>query len=162
MINTVVLGIDPGLYKTGYGIIEHNAGNFKYIEAGVIFTERTDSLAFRLKVIFESFETIIKKFNPSLVALERLFFNKNVSSAMKVSNAIGVILLASELQNRKIIQITPTEVKKYVTGDHKADKESVKKMMLISLGLQSLSGIQDVSDALGVALAGTYKNLQMD
>jgi crossover junction endodeoxyribonuclease RuvC len=156
-MKNIVMGIDPGLYKNGYAFLKTENGKFNLVDAGVVLTPRSYELGKRLLLIYESFTELLVSYKPSYVFIEKLFFSKNVSSALQVSQAIGVIHLLLTQKEIPFFEITPVEVKKYVVGDYRADKDSVKKSILYSLGLGNISGLKDVTDAMGIALSGWFK-----
>ena len=150
-----VLGIDPGLAIVGYGLIEQlkspkDPKGYRLIEAGVIRTPAGASDPARLTMIYEELSHLIVEYQPEAMAVERLFFNQNVTTAMQVSQARGVILLAGH--NLPITSYTPLEVKRQICGYGRAGKHQVQAMIQRLLKLKALPKPDDAADALAVAL----------
>ncbi len=153
MRKDIILGIDPGFAITGYGVIIKEGKNIiKLLDYGCITTRSNQKFSERLDIIHKELEKIIKKYNPSLVAVEELFFCKNVKTALMVGHARGVILLTAMQSQIPLKELTPLQVKQGVTGYGKADKKQVQKMVQIILGLKELPTPDDAADALAVAL----------
>ncbi len=147
----IILGIDPGTATTGFGVIEKSKP-LSCLEYGVIKTEKSFTDAERLKKINKEITGIIKKYSPSIVAVESLYFFKNLKTAMPVSQAKGVILLAAAQKNLPIREFTPPQVKMAVVGYGKADKNQVQKMVKLILRLDKEPKPDDAADALAVAV----------
>jgi crossover junction endodeoxyribonuclease RuvC len=149
-----VLGIDPGLATTGYAIIQSNGpppqGRMKVLEAGVIRTPPNEPLPKRLRAIYEEVMHIIEEFRPEALAVEEVFFNQNVTTAMTVSQARGVVLLAGA--DLKVESYTPLQVKLQITGYGRAKKAQMQAMVQRLLRLKELPRPDDAADALAVAL----------
>ena len=147
------LGIDPGLALIGYGIIEEDSGRYIRIASGCISTEKHKTDSERLELIFSGLDGIIKEFSPGVLILEKLFFNKNVTTAIKIGEARGVILLAAAVNKIDIFEYTPLQIKQTVTGYGRASKQQVEKMVRLQLNLlQEKFRHDDESDALAVCL----------
>jgi len=152
-----VLGIDPGLAICGYGVLEQkNKTSSKLcelIEVGVIKTPKEASLPKRLHTIYTEVEGLIREFKPDALAVEELFFNKNTKTAMAVSQARGVVLLAASWHDELIIRsYTPLQVKQMIAGYGRAKKPQIQAMMKRLLNLHEVPKPDDASDALAVAL----------
>jgi crossover junction endodeoxyribonuclease RuvC len=147
-----ILGIDPGLASTGWGILEDAAGKIKYIDHGTIITKADQPRAERLFFIMHTIRKIIEKYKPAEAAIERLFFGKNVSSAIPVAEARGVI--SAVLAEKSIIvhELTPNSIKKGVTGIISADKSQVQEMVRIILELKDAPKPDHAADALAAAI----------
>lgn len=159
------LGIDPGTATTGFGIIEpvgDQKDNFKILKFGVIETEKNETDAQRLRVLFTDINTLIQEFKPDVVGVEKLFFTSNQTTAITVAQARGVVLLASASHSLPIIEFTPLQVKSILCGYGKADKKQVQTMVQKTFKLKSLPTPDDASDALAIALctAWQYKKSQ--
>lgn len=153
MQKKIILGIDPGFAITGYGVIIKEAKNIiKLLDYGCITTKSNQEFSERLNILHKELEKIIKKYNPSLVAVEELFFCKNVKTALMVGHARGVILLTAMQAKVPLKELTPLQVKQGVTGYGKADKKQVQKMAQIILGLKEIPRPDDAADALAVAI----------
>lgn len=148
----IILGIDPGIARTGYGIIEFIKGKYRVLEIGVIETSASLPFSKRLKQLYEELCSIIDKFSPDEIAIEELFFSKNTKTAMTVSQARGVIVLACSQKNQSIFEYTPLQVKQGITGYGKADKEQVTKMVMLILKLTQKPKPDDAADALAIAV----------
>ncbi len=148
----IVLGIDPGTALTGYGVINIvNQNKILPVAYGVINTTKTKGLSKRLHKIFIGVDHLIKKYNPDEIAVEELFFSKNVKTGISVSHARGVILLLSEMNNLELYEYKPIVVKKTVAGHGKADKKEIQKMITLLLELDKIPKPDDAADALAIA-----------
>lgn len=151
----IYLGIDPGTATTGFGIIQKTRNSkqeYDILEFGVIETPKTDSDSKRLQIIFEDLTGLIKKYKPSFIGIEKLFFATNARTAMTVSQARGVALLASEQANVPIMEFTPLQVKNTLCGYGKADKKQVQSMVQKTFNLKNIPKPDDAADALAIAL----------
>lgn len=148
----VYLGIDPGTHRVGYGAIKAEGGKFFLIEQGVIEKKEKGYTASQLPFIHEEVLSLIERVNPDEVAVEKLFFSKNQTTAMAVAEARGVILLACAERALKIREFTPNTVKQSLSGYGSADKKAVLKMVSLMLGLKDFRPIDDASDALAIAI----------
>jgi crossover junction endodeoxyribonuclease RuvC len=150
-----ILGIDPGYGIVGFGIVDYGADRkYNYVTHGVIKTSTTDTFGLRLTEIFEDMHSILNKYKPDKVCVEQLFFAKNITTAMKVAEAKGVILYSVAKYGLEAVDVTPLQVKSGLTGDGKATKTQVKQMVRTFLNQPDLKGIDDAVDALAVAIAG--------
>ncbi len=148
----IVIGIDPGMARTGYGILQKRNPYPTPIAFGCIETPGNHHPARRLLAIYEKVSELLDEYIPGHLAIEALFFSKNVTSAMHVSEARGVILLAAEEREIPITEYTPNQVKLAVTGSGRADKHQVQEMMKRLLRLQELPRPDDAADGLAIAL----------
>ncbi|MBE0492985.1 MAG: crossover junction endodeoxyribonuclease RuvC [Thiomicrospira sp.] len=156
-----ILGIDPGSRKTGFGLIESGRYHPTYVVSGVIRVEKFSG-AERLKNIFESVGQLIDQYQPSMMAIEKVFVHKNPSSAIKLGQARGVILCAAAIKNIPIIEYTPTQIKSTVVGQGHAGKEAVQFMVKQLLRLTEVPQ-EDAADALACALChDRYLSLGID
>lgn len=146
-----ILGIDPGTKRIGYGLIEKTPAGLKIIEANLFQINETEQ-AGGLPGIKKIMDALIDKFNPDLIGVEKLFFSKNQKTAMSVAEARGVIILSIAEHKIPFVEYTPNEIKTTCAGYGAADKQAVAKMVKISLHAPKLSVIDDVSDALAIAL----------
>lgn len=147
-----IIGIDPGIAIVGFGILEKRGSQLLPIQYGSIQTEAGLSVPLRLKQIFSAMENLVATYKPDEMAVEKLFFNKNVTTAFTVGQARGVILLAAELSGIPVHEYTPLQVKQAVTGYGAADKKQIQEMVRILLKLQAVPKPDDVADALGIAI----------
>ena len=155
-----IIGVDPGLASTGWGVLEYSSGKLKYINHGCIETHAGDPRGERLVYIYKSFLKILKTYNPAEAAMENLYFGKNVSSAMTVAEARGVLLLALSAHDLPVHEITPNAIKKAVAGVTTADKNQVQEMVRIILGLKEIPKPDHAADALGAAICAAHTVIQ--
>jgi crossover junction endodeoxyribonuclease RuvC len=148
----IVLGIDPGTAALGYGVIERNGGRLRPIDHGCLVTSPDSTLPERLRTIHELVAELIELHRPDLVAVERLFFSRNVQTAFAVGQARGVVLLAAAQAAVPVREATPSEIKSAVAGDGRADKEQIGRMVKLVLELDSIPTPDDAADALAVAI----------
>ena len=151
----IILGIDPGTAIIGYGIIEKlkaNSQKLKIIDYGCIITTPDFSTAERLEKLHLSLEKLIKKYKPDIVAVEDIFFFKNLKTAIKVSQARGVILLTIAEAKIELAEYTPLQIKQAVACYGRADKNQVQKMVKTILELKEVPRPDDAADALAVAI----------
>lgn len=146
-----VLGIDPGLTTTGFGIVDQSGPAM--VSVGVIRTDKAAPLGFRLKELQTDLSAIFEEFQPAVVAIERVFVNKNLHTAMSVARASGVAILVAAQFGLDVTEITPTQVKSAVCGNGAADKAQVQRMVTKRLGLPGVPQPADAADALAVALS---------
>jgi crossover junction endodeoxyribonuclease RuvC len=147
-----ILGIDPGTGIVGFGVIESDSRNHEMLDAGVIRTYKNQPSEQRLKLIFESINEIIETNKPDLMVVERLFFARNVTTAMSVSQARGVILLAAALRVLPTYEYTPLQIKQALTGYGRAEKSQIQEMVKVLLKLKAVPKPDDCADALAAAL----------
>lgn len=151
----IILGIDPGFARTGYGVIEEKNKNLRMLDYGCITTPAGVLFEKRLKKIREEMAGLIKKYHPEICAVEKIFFCKNTKTAIDVGQARGVIILTAAENKLKIREFTPLQVKQFVTGYGKAEKGQIQKMVKILLGLKEIPKPDDAADALALAIAGS-------
>jgi crossover junction endodeoxyribonuclease RuvC len=147
-----VLGVDPGLTRCGYGVVERVGGSLRAVAAGVIATPTDAPLPSRLAELQAGIRAIILELRPSAVAVERVFFQSNLRTAMSVGQASGVILAEAAAAGCEVAQYTPSQVKSSVTGSGTADKEQVQRMVQAVLGLATKPRPADAADALALAI----------
>jgi crossover junction endodeoxyribonuclease RuvC len=147
-----ILGIDPGTGILGFGVIEADKGKAQLVDAGVIRTPAKEDDAVRLKTIFEEITDIIAQTKPQEMAVEKLFFAQNVTTAMTVAQARGVVLLAGKQANLDIFEYTPLQIKQALTGYGRAEKKQIQEMVRVILKLQTVPKPDDCADALAAAI----------
>ncbi len=147
-----ILGIDPGTGIIGFGCIEVGKKTPKMLDAGVIRTTIGDETASRLVELYDSIVELIAELKPDVASVEKLFFAQNVTTAMTVSQARGVILLALQQAGVQIFEYTPLQIKMAITGYGKATKADVQEMVRIQLGLTVVPKPDDCADAIAAAL----------
>ena len=149
----LTLGIDPGTAIVGYGLVrELQDGTLQAVEYGVIRTPSKIPMPSRLNIIFDSLSDIVKQFQPDRAAVEELFFAKNVTTAMTVSQARGVILLALHRADLQINEYKPNQVKQTITGYGGADKSQMQEMVRLLLNLETIPQPDDAADALAIGI----------
>ncbi|MCL2444330.1 MAG: crossover junction endodeoxyribonuclease RuvC [Treponema sp.] len=147
-----ILGIDPGLASTGWGILDDDDGSIRYIDHGIIVTKADQPRAGRLFFILQCIRSIIEKYNPTEAAIETLYFGKNVTSAIPVAEARGVISAAIAEKAIPLFEFTPNAIKQGVTGSASADKKQMQEMVRIILELEKAPKPDHAADALGAAI----------
>ncbi len=157
-----VVGIDPGLAITGYGVLSINntAATPVVLEYGTVRTPAGTELGERLNLLYSGISDLLKKYHPSVAGCEKVFFSKNVKTATDVSQARGVILLALQKHTARVVELTPTQIKQTITGYGSATKSQVQYMVQQHLKLKDLPTQDDAADALAIAIAVstlTYK-----
>jgi crossover junction endodeoxyribonuclease RuvC len=147
-----ILGIDPGFGRVGFGLISTGTGTTKHIRHGCITTKPNISFVQRLEIIYQELTKIIQESKPDLVAIEKIYFHKNVKTAVDVSQARGVIVLTVRLLKIPIVEFTPLQIKQAITGYGQADKKQIQKMVQLILKLKDMPKPDDAADALAAAL----------
>ncbi len=148
-----ILGIDPGTGILGFGVIDVDPkGKATLVDAGVIRTPVKQEDSDRLFTIYEELTEIIKETKPEVMAVEKLFFSQNVTTAMSVSQARGVVLLLGKQNNLELHEYTPQQIKLALTGYGKADKHQIQEMVRVILGLKEIPKPDDCADAIATAL----------
>ena len=147
-----VLGIDPGLTRCGYGAVERRGGDLRAVAAGVLRTPTDAEIPVRLAELQAGLRALLAELGPEVVAVERLFFQSNVRTAMSVGQASGVVLAEAVAAGCEVVQYTPNEVKSAVTGSGSAAKEQVQPMVQAILRLEHTPRPPDAADALALAL----------
>lgn len=153
----VVLGIDPGIATCGYGVIRGIGQRAEALAFGVVVTKADEPAAERLMQIHEALSEIMRQYSPDRVAVERLYFNRNVGSAIAVGQARGVALLAAAQHGLLVREYTPPEVKQAVSGYGAAEKGQVMRMVRSILGLGPEPMRDDAADALAIGLCGLFR-----
>jgi len=148
----IVLGIDPGTAIMGYGVIEYKGGRYSPLAYGVWRTPKEMHPAGRLRLLYEEINRMLKEVQPDVVAVEELFFNRNVTTAITVGQARGIVLLAAELHGILVTEYTPLQVKQAVVGYGRAEKQQVQYMVQRILSLQETPKPDDAADALAIAI----------
>ncbi len=152
-----ILAIDPGYDRCGVAILDFGGGKYELKKSECITTDKKDLHQFRLFEIFNGLKEIIEKEKPDYIALETLFFSTNKKTAIKVAEARGVIVLLSGIYNISLLELSPQEVKIAMTGVGNASKDQVKKMVELTLKIDTKKVLDDEIDAIAVAFAGAQK-----
>jgi crossover junction endodeoxyribonuclease RuvC len=148
----IVVGIDPGLATTGFGVIKKLEEKIIPVSYGCIRTSAKKQTSERLLDIYNEISALFEKYNPQTIAVEKLFFKKNVTSAMSVSEARGVILLVAQQKQIPLFEYTPAQIKQAITGAGHADKQQMQEMIKRLLGLDEFPRPDDAADGLSIAL----------
>ena len=146
------MGVDPGLTTTGFGVVRMGAGSPDVRAAGVIRTEAGSPTATRLDVLYQDLRELIEEVRPEVMAIERVFVNRNRLTATQVGQASGVIMLAASRAGLEVFEYSPSAVKAIVTGDGRASKKQVQQMVARRFGLRQAPAPADAADALAIAL----------
>lgn len=154
-----ILGLDPGFGTFGYGVIEVAGNKLFHIDHGAIVTEKDEPIQFRLKSLYDQIKSIVQRYVPDEVAVEQLFFYKNVTTAIAVGEARGVSLLAVAEMNIPIFEYTPHVVKKAVSGSARATKSDVQKWVMLLLELKEKPKPDDAADALAIAICHAHRRM---
>lgn len=152
----LVLGIDPGSAITGYGLVKEAGNSLRAVDYGCIRTAPSEPLEERLHKIYREVCELIEKYKPDHFAVEELFFNKNVRTALTVGQARGVILLAGAQSGLQVHEYTPLQVKQAVVGYGRAEKAQIQFMVKTMLSLPTIPKPDDVADALAIAICHTH------
>jgi crossover junction endodeoxyribonuclease RuvC len=152
--SSCVLGIDPGLARAGWAVIVPRGSRTNLVGCGCLETPADWPTPERLNFLFQSLKKIIAKHRPDYMAVEKLFFTKNVSTGIAVAQARGAVLLAAADTGLPVTEFTPTAIKQAVTGDGRADKRQIQRMIKLLLRLDRLPRYDDTADAIAIALCG--------
>ena len=154
-----ILGIDPGYAIVGYGVVDYAKNRFATVGYGAVTTKAKTPFEMRLADIYNDILSIIDKYNPDELAIEKLYFNTNTTTAIDVAQARGVIVLAAHQKGLKISEYTPLQVKQAVTGYGRAEKHQVMEMIKSILSLKAAPKPDDTADALALAIChGHYSD----
>lgn len=151
-----IIGIDPGTGILGFGVVDRKDGVYTLVTAGVITTPAHTPLDVRLEEIFDGLTEIISETRPDVMSIEKLFFSRNVTTAISVSHARGVAMLVGRKAKLPIAEYTPMQIKQAITGYGKADKKQIQEMVRLQLRLREVPKPDDAADALAAAL--TYSD----
>lgn len=154
----IILGIDPGIAIVGYGIIEVKGNAIRLLEYGCITTSSKSSLPSRLSFIMNEMRSIIDEFKPDEMAIEELFFNKNVKTAIQVAQARGVEILAGVEAGLTVYEYTPLQIKQGIVGYGRAEKRQVQEMVKTILNLTEIPKPDDAADAIAIAICHSFSN----
>ena len=154
----VILGIDPGYAIVGWGVIEYEHSRFRVLGYGAITTNADTPFPQRLQAIYNDMCYVFEKYKPSVMSMEKLFYNSNQKTVIDVAQARGVITLCAQMHNKDIFEYTPLQVKQSVTGYGRAEKKQVVEMTRSILGLASVPKPDDTADALALAICHAHCN----
>ena len=153
-----ILGIDPGLGTTGYGIISNINNNLVLVDFGTIKTSTKDPLSIRLKIIFDNISNLIDKYKPSIFSIEEIFYSNNVKSSLLLGHARGAAIVAASIKDLIIYEYSAKKVKQSLTGNGNAHKDQVNFMVSQLLKLSERPRSNDASDALAIAICYVLQN----
>ena len=155
----IILGIDPGLATLGFGVIEKDArGNCRAMDCGVVTTPKDEGLPVRLAMLEEGLCKILDKYKPDEIAMEELFFSKNITTGIAVAHARGVALLTCVKRCGRLFEYTPMQIKQVLTGYGRADKKQMQSVVTSILKLKAVPKPDDAADALAIALCHAFTN----
>ena len=152
----VIFGIDPGTATTGYGVISVVGNRFKMIDCGVILTPAGMDMEKRLEMLYDKLGQLLDLYQPDHAAVEELFFNQNITTAITVGQARGVILLCCAKRNIPVFEYTPLQSKQALVGYGRADKKQMQQMVKVFLGLPEVPKPDDAADALAMAICHAH------
>ena len=156
-----IIGIDPGYAIVGYGIIQYERNRFSVLDFGAVTTPAGMDFPLRLKTIYEDLTYLFDKFRPDAMAIEKLFFNTNKTTAVDVAQARGVILLTAAEHGARVYEYTPLQVKQSVVGYGRAEKKQVQEMTKQLLGLSAVPKPDDTADALAMAICHAHSSASL-
>lgn len=151
-----ILGIDPGYAIVGYGVVDYNRTKFSVVDYGAILTEAGLPFNERLETIYDDMMAVIQKWKPEVMAIEKLYFNTNTTTAIDVAQARGAIVLAAQKSGMAIAEYTPLQVKQSVVGYGRAEKKQVQEMTKMILNLEKIPKPDDTADALAMAICHAH------
>ena len=152
----LILGIDPGLAISGYGIINYSGNKFETIKYGTILTESCEEFPKRLQILYDGYMSLMEMYKPEAVAIEELFYNKNAKTAMAIAQARGVHLLAAQNKNIPLYEYTPLQIKQGIVGYGRAEKIQIQEMVKTILHLKEIPKPDDVADGLAAAICHAH------
>jgi len=153
-----ILGVDPGYAISGYAIVDYEGNKFKVIKYGVVRTPSKMQMQKRLNKLFNKYTEIIETYKPDHMAIEELFFNKNVKTAIAVGQARGVHIVAASQKSLPVYEYTPLQVKQGVVGYGRAEKAQVQEMVKLLLNLKTIPKPDDAADALAISICHAHTN----
>jgi crossover junction endodeoxyribonuclease RuvC len=153
-----ILGIDPGLASTGWGVVEATGNRLRLVDYGTVTTGPATPHGERLLAIYDAIAAVIDAHHPAQAAMERLFFGQNVTSAMGVSEARGVLIMLAVQRGLPLTEYTPKAIKQAVTGTASADKKTVQEFVRLLLGLKDIPKPDHAADALAAAITHIHSN----
>ncbi len=152
-----IIGIDPALRITGFGIIDDNNGSYSLVNAGTIITQASKLLPVRLRQIFDGLNGLLAEFRPQIMVLEKIYAHyQHPATSFVLGEARGIICLAAAQANLTLVEFSATHVKKSIVGKGLASKEQVQRMVATLLGMKVLPKYKDVTDALALAISYSY------
>lgn len=153
-----ILGVDPGIAIVGFGFVDKEVSQVIPVQYGCVQTDCSTALQMRLLQVYEAIEQLLHKYKPDVMSVEKLFFNRNVTNALTVGQARGVIIFAAAKHGIPVMEYTPLQVKQAVVGYGRAEKKQVQKMVRLFLRLGEIPKPDDVADALAVAICHAHSS----
>jgi len=157
---TLILGLDPGSRRTGFGIVKAEGITLEYVGSGIIYIDTTAEWPQRLQEVFDSVNTILREYRPNEVAIEQVFMDKSAGSALKLGQARGAAIVAATHQHLPVFEYEPRKIKQAVVGSGAADKKQVQHMVKLLLKLPALPK-EDAADALATAICHAHTQKQL-
>lgn len=157
----IILGVDPGTATTGWGAVKKSKNVLELVDYGIITTNPKQSTGERLAKLYKGIYALHKRLKPDVLVVEKLFFFKNLKTALPVSEARGVILLAAAQQKIRVVELTPLQIKMGICGYGRADKKQIQKMVKEILGLEKIPKPDDAADGLAAAICGAHNSQQI-
>ena len=157
----IILGIDPGYAIVGWGVIEYTSNRFTVVDYGAVTTEAQTPFNDRLKAVYDGINSIMTRYSPEALSIEKLFYNTNAKTVIDVAQARGVINLAAVQNNIPIFEYTPLQVKQSVVGYGRAEKKQVQEMTRVILKLAKIPKPDDTADALAMAICHAHASGSM-
>lgn len=157
----IILGIDPGYAIVGWGVIEYTSNRFTVVDYGAVTTQAQTPFNDRLKAVYDGIDSIMKRYSPEALSIEKLFYNTNAKTVIDVAQARGVINLAAVQNNIPIFEYTPLQVKQSVVGYGRAEKKQVQEMTRVILKLAKIPKPDDTADALAMAICHAHASGSM-
>lgn len=156
-MSQIVLGIDPGNARCGWGVVvASDEGQLSLLDCGCIETGKDEASGERLAAVYTGIKAVLAKYSPEQLAIEKLFFNRNITSGIAVAEARGVILLAAHEAGVPVFEYTPSEIKETMTGDGKAKKKDIGAAVVLTLGLERPPTPDDTADAVAIAITHLF------
>ncbi|GBF10018.1 crossover junction endodeoxyribonuclease RuvC [Tepidibacillus infernus] len=152
----IILGFDPGIAIVGFGVIKKEGNQIRPLQYGSIQTKAGLDTGIRLKQVYDAAKEIIQNYQPEAVSIEKLYFNKNVTTAFTVGQARGVLMLAAVEANLPIFEYTPLQIKQAIVGYGRAEKKQIQEMVRMYLSLKEVPKPDDVADALAIAICHVH------
>jgi len=152
----IILGIDPGLTNTGYGLIRYEKKKIELVDFGCVLTHKRDTFSVRLKEIYFKIKELIEEYHPHEVVIEEIFFNKNVRSALVISKVHGMVAITVALMGLELYEYTPLQIKQATVGNGRAEKHQVQSMVKILLNLSEIPQPDHAADALAAAICHVH------
>ena len=157
-VSSIILGIDPGYADTGYGVVGVTNGTLSYVTCGTITTSAKQPFPQRLRILSDRLDELIRTYHPTLIAVEKLFFFKNLKTAIDVAQARGVVLVQTAQHDIPLAEYTPLEVKQSITSYGQATKHQVAHMVSVLLNTKIVQVKDDALDALAIAICASFRS----